>query len=70
MASQPRRRHVVFGGTGIEGSSESDSGDAGDGAAGEVGWGARGTREFKTLPLIAIGFGRGGTFSKTSDSGR
>ena len=31
---QPRRRQVVFGGTTIEGSSDSDSGGAGDGTAG------------------------------------
>lgn len=68
MASQPRRRHIIFGGTGIEGSSESDAGGAGDEAAGG-GWSAWGTREFKTLPSMAIGFGGGGTFSKTSDDG-
>lgn len=62
MALQPRRRQVVFGATGVEGSSESDSGGAGDGAAGGAGWVVG---EFKTLRLVAIGLGGGGTSSGT-----
>ena len=65
MALQPRRRQVVFGGTGVEGSSESDSGGAGGRAAGGVGLGA--SEFFKKLPLVAIGLGGGGTSSGTSD---
>ena len=63
MALQPRRRQIVFGDTGIEGSSESDSGGAGDGAVGETGCNARCAGRFKILPLEAIGFGGGGTSS-------
>lgn len=46
VALQPRRRQIVFGGTGIEGSSESVSGGAGDGVAGGAGWDARGAGKF------------------------
>lgn len=69
MALQPRRRHIVFGGTGIEGSSESDSGSAGDEAGGGAGWDARIAGKLWTVPLVATGFGGGGTSSGTSDSG-
>ena len=69
MALQPRRRQLVLGGTGIEGSSESESGGARDGVAGETGWGARGGGKFWTFPLVAIGFGGGGVSSGTSDVG-
>ena len=69
MALQPRRRQPVPGGTGIEGSSESDSGGAGDRAAGEADWGARGAGNLKTLPLVGIRVGGGGNFSESSGDG-
>lgn len=69
VALQPRRRQVVFGGTGIEGSSESDSGGARDGAAGGAGWDVRGAGDFWMLLLVAIGFGGGGTSFGFSGSG-
>ena len=69
VALQPRRRQVVFGGIGIEGSSESDSGGARDGAAGGVGWDIWGTGDFWMLLLVVIGFGGGITSFGLSGSG-
>lgn len=52
---------MVSGGTGIEGSSESDSGGAGGGTASGAGRDAWGVGKFKMLPLVATVRGRGGT---------
>lgn len=70
MALQPRRRQVIFDGTGIEGSSESDSGGARNGVAGGAGWAARGAGNFQMAPFVANGFVGGGTSSKTLGGGR
>ena len=59
---------MIFGGIGIEGSSESDPGDTGDGAAVGAGW-ARATGKSWMLPLVAIAFSGGGTSSGTLDGG-
>lgn len=64
---QPRRRQVVSGGTGIEGSSESDSGSGGYRASSGAGRDTRGPGKLKTLPLVAMGFAEGGASSGDSD---
>ena len=63
MASQPRRRQIVFGGTGIEGSSESDSAGTEDWVAGGTGWEGRDAGKFKMLPLGEMDFAGGGMIS-------
>lgn len=57
----PRRRQVMFGSIGVEGSSESDSGGAGDGTCGRAARGARGAGKFCGVWLTATGFGGGGS---------
>ena len=66
MASHARRRQVVFGGIGKEGSSESDSKGAEDGTAGGNGGDVRAFSVFGGSLLVAMGFGGGGTSSGTS----
>ena len=57
---QPRRRQLVFSGTGVEGSSESDCGGAGGGTRGGAARDGGGAGIFKPSPLEIIEFGRGG----------
>ena len=59
---------MVFSGTGIEGSSESDCGGAGGGTRGGAARGGGGAGMFKRSPLVIVGFGGGGT-CETSDGG-
>lgn len=58
---------MIFGGTGVEGSSESDSGETGDGSGAGAAWGARGVGDSWTAPLVAMASGGGGTSSGASD---
>jgi hypothetical protein len=64
---QPRRRQVRFGGTGIDGSSVSDSGGAmgTGGCAVSAGWGAR--KDAVTLLVMGTGFLVGGAGSGSVD---
>lgn len=64
VASQPRRRQVVFGGTTIEGSSDSDSGGAGDGAAGGALTAAGAAGKVWGFSLVAMGLGAEGMSSR------
>ena len=59
----------MFGGTTIEGSSDSDSGGAGDGAAGGALTAAGAAGKVWGISLVAIGLGAGGMSSGGLEGG-
>ena len=60
---------MVFSGTGIEGSSESDCGGAGGGTTGGDAREGGGAGMFKPSPLELVDLGRGGISCESSDGG-
>ena len=59
----------MFGGTAIEGSSDSDSGGAGDGAAGGALTAAGAVGNVWGFSLVATGLGAGGMSSRVLEGG-